>query len=749
MTNKPAPPPEAGAIGTVGSFTSLARWYWPYVRPFRKRLIIVSFGLAIVLACQALIPLTVESILHHGEWDPRAMTLLIAMIIIQLGIGQLTHFWSHVLASSSATLLRERIFDRTLNSKVLRQDHLVRSSVVSRHTSDVDHVSVAFETSLSLGIPGVFRIVISLGLLTVLEWEAGLVMSIAAVLFVFLRMRIGKSLVIADRDRLSASSRVGESVDEALTAPRTIAGLHLNPWIAGRFSRRALNLEEAAHRQGFKVAQLVTGAHAAGLVGLVAVVAFALTSGGAGLAGVAASLLYVEGVVRGLEVLPLWVRGVQLAIVSRHRIDQILVHADSRSQEDVMFAGFTIPTGELSFPDHCMVGIVTPNDVDPDVALAVLSGGEHSSAWRVSLEGHLVRAQGVNTETLHVPQEPLAFNATIVEHFKALVPDIEVSAVTNLLNDVGLGYLATAPDGLTLPLGPAGNHLTIDERQRLALAMSMATQSQMLLVGPLLALADTDTALPLIKTLRERQFAAVVVNARTAEVAASMDLMIFATATSMRMGTHEELLLESPEYSQLWLSRLSSMDVDLSVLGIDEDSQGSLVTRLVTERYETGDTIYREGAPADRIIFTVSGQIEIRATDVTGVERRVAVMGPGNHCGDLRLTPGELRAETAVAIENCIVRSLSREAISAGMTGLLDRTATERRIVSAILRTGPSTLDELRVLLADVDESDIDSALSLLKSDGAIAEESGRFRTVQTRAAKTGVADILDKIGGL
>ena len=334
-----------------------------------------------------------------------------------------------------------------------------------------------------------------------------------------------------------------------------------------------------------------------------------------------------------------------------------------------------------------------------------------------------MRAQGVNTDTLHVPQEPLAFNATIVEHFKALVPDIEDLAVTDLLNEVGLGYLASDPAGLMRPLGPAGSHLTIDERQRLALAMSMATQSRMLLVGPLLALADTDTALPLIKALRARRFPAVVVTARTAEVAASMDLMIFATATSMRMGTHEDLLLESPEYSQLWLSRLSSMDVDLSVLGIDEASQGSLLTRLVTERYGTGDTIYREGAPADRIIFTVSGQIEIRATDLTGVERRVAVMGPGNHCGDLRLTPGELRAETAVAIDNCIV--------------------------SAILRTGPSTLDELRVLLADIDESDIDSALSLLKSDGAIAEDSGRFRTVQTRAAKTGVADILNKIGGL
>jgi ATP-binding cassette subfamily B multidrug efflux pump len=749
MTERPTPAAGTGLTRTDGSFTSLARWYWPYVRPFRARLLLVSFSIAIVLACQALIPLTVESILHHGEWDTRAMIVLVAMIVIQLGVGHLAHIGGHIIASSSARLLRIGVFDRTLHSKVLRQERLVRSSVVSRHTTDVDHVSEAFEETLISGIPGVLRIIISLSLLTVLEWAAGLVMTIAAVIFVLLRMWIGKSLVRADRDRLNASSRVGESVDEALTAPRTIAGLHLNDWIQGRFARRTQTLEEAAHHQGRRIADLVTGAHAAGLVGLIAVVAFGLTMGGQGLAGVAASLLYVEGVVKGLEALPPWIRGVQLAIVSRYRIDQILVDADQVGQDEEVLSGFSLPIGQVDFPEHCLVGVVTPNGVDPDVALAMISGGLHPSAWRVTLEGHLVRTQGTNTDTLHVPQEPLAFNCSILEHFTALVPEVQESEVARLLAEVGLDYLASAPDGLTRPLGPVGSRLTINERQRLALAMAMATDSRMLLVGPLLALADTDTALPLIEVLRESPLAVVVVTARTAEVAASMDLMIFATESEMLMGTHEQLLLDSPEYSQLWLTRLSSMDVDLSVLGIDEASQGTLLTRLVTERYGSGDIIYREGAPADRIIFTVSGKIEILASDSTGRDRRVAVLSPGNHCGDLRLTPGEVRAETAIAIENCIVRSLSREAISAGMTGLLDRTPTERRIVAVILRGGPSTLDELRDQLADVDEVTITTALSLLKSDGAITEDSGRFRAVQKRAAKTGVADILDKIGGL
>jgi len=44
---------------------------------------------------------------------------------------------------------------------------------------------------------------------------------------------------------------------------------------------------------------------------------------------------------------------------------------------------------------------------------------------------------------------------------------------------------------------------------------------------------------------------------------------------------------------------------------------------------------------------------------------------PGNHCGDLRLTVGETRAESVWALTPLVLRSLSREAITAGITGLL------------------------------------------------------------------------------
>ena len=729
MTASHSRPRESHEGQSKRTFTSMGRWYWPYLRPFRARLFLTSLGLAVVLACQALIPLTVEKLLHDAVWNPVVISTLLALIVVQLGISHVTHMSSHLLAINSSNLLRIRVFNRLVNERSRRLDGLNRASLVARHTLDIDHVGDAFEKTIVEGIPGILRIIISLSLLTMLEWPAGIVMTVAALAFVGLRMRMAKSLAAADLDYLDSVGRVGESVDEALTSPHTIVGLRLHPWIESRFALRSRKLGDASHHQGIAVTTLITGAHAAGLAGLVAVVLFGLAVGGDGLASVAASLLYVEGVVKGLEAQPPWVREVHFAMASSRRIDEILVD-DGADDSQPALNGMGLKGDVMNLPDNCLVGIVTPPGIDADAALDQIS-------------------DGINTETIHVPQEPLAFNASILEHFQAAAPGLDENAVLQLLDRVNVGYLISNPDDLTRPLGPTGNHLTIDERQRLAIAMALAKQPRLLAIGPVLALADTDTALPVTEALRASRLPAVIVTVRTAEVASAMDLIIFATGTEVQADTHENLLVSNANYSQLWSARLASIDVDLSVLGIDDASKGALLTRLVTERYPEGNILYREGAPADRIIFTVSGKIEIIASDSGGRSRRVAVIGPGNHCGDLRLTTGEVRAETAIAIEDTVVRSLSREAISAGMAGLLDRSPTERRVVSAILRSGPSTIDELRSLLVDLDDPSIDSALALLTRDGALVEESGRYRAVHKRATKTGASDILNRLADL
>lgn len=729
-------------------FTSLWAWYRPYVRGSRGRLALTLVAAAVVLACQAVIPLQVDALLSLGALDTGALLLLVGLVCLQVIVGYAQDLGARDVSNDSALRLRRTVFDRLLTSRAIRRNGLVRSSVVSRHTTDVDHISEALEQTLVEGLPGSIRIVQSLILLTWIDWRAGLVMAVATSAFLVIRRIVGTRLFDIDRARLDASSRVGESVDEAISASRLISGLQMDAWCQERFATRAEVLRTATRQQAERVAQLVTSARAAGLAGLLAVVVFGLVIGGQGLGSVAAALLYVEGVVRGLEALPGWLRSLQMAVISRRRIDQIL---DEPLPLTTLQPGAPVDLTRdvIASAEGGMVGLVTPAALEPDAVLTVLSAAGDPDPWRVTLEGYEIRRPGVGSGVIHVPADSVAFNASLREHLQRVSATDDDSLVAALAA-VGLGYLADPPLGLDVPLGPVGSLLTVDEQQRLALATALAGDPELLLVGPLLCLADTDTAQPILAALRRRTgLSTTVVAVRTADLAQAMDSMLFVTADGAVCDTHQDLLVAEQAYAALWERRLNSEDVDLSVLGLGDAANVNLYTRLVTEQFAEGDVIYRQGSAADRLVFVIAGHVEITTDDGAGNVRRVARIGPGNHCGDLRLTVGERRAETARAIDSCVVRTLSRDAISAGLTGLLDRSPTERRIVTTLLKEGPMVLSRLHESLEDISPGQVDAALALLVQDGAIRMSGDSISAVTGRARRAGSAQLLDMLADM
>ncbi|MFM7212506.1 MAG: ABC transporter transmembrane domain-containing protein, partial [Actinomycetota bacterium] len=277
-----------------------------------------------MLAAQALIPLAVERILSVDTWETGPVVVLALLIGVLVACGYMLEREAHTIASRVGHLMRRTIFAHVVRSRVLHQEGLVRTSIVSRHTSDVDGVTDAVASTLDSGLPGVFRLILSLILLSVIDWRAGLAMTGATLVFLLIRLGVGRGLVRVDRARLDARSRVSENIDEAISAARPVRGLHLGIWVQDRVAAASKVLEVTSRAQGSYLAQLSTAARAAGLIGLFVVVTFAVVVGGTNLASVAAALLYVEAVVRSLEALPPWVRELQLAIVSRQRIDQIL-----------------------------------------------------------------------------------------------------------------------------------------------------------------------------------------------------------------------------------------------------------------------------------------------------------------------------------------------------------------------------------------------------------------------------------------
>ena len=756
---------RASSSARSGALSDFLRWYRPYVRGHRVAFVIGGFASLIVLACQALIPFVVENLLHHGEWKWRLVSGLVALILGQLIFKYGVSIGAHYLTSLSATDLRIRIFDRTLHTEAFHQHSLRRASIVTRIANDVDDIAAAFQLTLASGLPGVVRVIQSLVLLTIVEWRAGLTMTLTTLMFVVYRRYIGRSLFVADRQRLASSSDLRANVDEALAASQTASGLHLQSWLVHRFINAAHELKDTTEVQENNVSRLEIGGNATGLFGLLFVVLFALLVGGSGLAHVAAAILFVEGVVAGLEALPPWLRAVQLGVASQDRIDGILDLPDrldtgdgppvlglpSGIELDDLSAHFEsgqrIDSISISIGSGRLIGIVTPIGTHPDDFLALVAGDDNPQSGAVRVDGHDVRMPGIRRDIAFVPAVGSGFGDPPIEQFLAVDRTITVDGVAALLEAVGLHRFARDRRMIIEPLGHGALTLSISERQRFALAIALASKPRILLVGPLDVFADSDAALPIVRHLRASSIETIIIGVRTSDLAEAVDDMVFLAEDSVFFGSHHDLLENVAAYSHLWKERLSGVEVDLSVLGIAEDAHAELHTRLVTERYRSGEGIYREGDEADRIVFTISGRVEITATDAHGEQRRVAVLGPGDYCGDLRLTAGERRAETAQALDDCVVRTLSREAISAGLAGMLDRTPTERRLLTSILRDGAASEDALAQRLPGLAAGEISSALALLLRDGAIVQADGEYSLAHVRTTHRRADSILDRLG--
>lgn len=734
---------------STSTYIGLWKWFRVNLRGSYGQLGFTFLLLGIMLVTQAIVPLQVESILHNGEWNNAAIGILIALVILMLVTGHFGHLGAHNLAVDGGQRLRDRVFDRLMHGKSDGLNTLVRPSIVARHTNDVKNVTDGFELTIGYGIPAVIKIIQSLAILIYIAPRAGMAMVVAVLMFLVIRYVIGKAMFRADRQALDAATFVGEVVDEAITSTKQISGLHLIRWIESRFSNRNHELAHAEHRQGILAARLSTSAHGAGLIGLIFIVMLAVSTGTAGIAVVAAALLYVEAVVSGLEVLPTWIKSLQLAVASRHRIDDILAEDSAPASApliDLRSKRIELTVDSLGVTPGSLVGLVTTSDIDIDTVMSVFAANDNPQDWRMTTDGHLIRLPHVNPEVQQVTAEPLTINASPMAYFRGVSEGIEESLVIDLLQVVGLDELV---DRRFEEIGPAGNRLTVNQRQRLALACALAAAPRVLLIGPILALADAETAMPLIAGLRTRDIELIVIATRDVDVAHEVTQSIFADASGVTTGSHQELLVGNPRYARLWERRLLTSDVDLSVLGLGDEAGESLYAKLVTEHFEPGTPVYRTGDPADRVIFVISGHIEIATKDAEGNTRRVAVLAPGTHCGDLRLTVGEKRAEDATAVDNAVVRSLSRGAISAGMSGMLDRTLPERKLVSVILRAGSLSLADLEAELSDMNPEELRKALDLLRQDGAVKEVNGLISVVQKRAVKSGAAEILDRIGGL
>lgn len=178
----------------------------------------------------------------------------------------------------------------------------------------------------------------------------------------------------------------------------------------------------------------------------------------------------------------------------------------------------------------------------------------------------------------YVAQDNFLFDCSLRENIRIGKPDAtddEVEAAARAANCHD--FIMQLPEGYDTLAGDAGDRLSGGERQRITIARAMLKPSQLIILDEATAFADPESEAQIqdaIGRLVKGQTLVVVAH-RLSTIKNADQILVLDQGRLSACGTHEELLVSSPLYQQLWHQHIGATSDSKSVFSGATDSQNT------------------------------------------------------------------------------------------------------------------------------------------------------------------------------
>jgi len=468
--------------------------------------------------------------------------------------------------------LRTRAFRHVHDLSVLHQQSERRGSLVSRVTSDVDQISQFVQWGGILLVISTGQVLLATVIMAVYSWQLTLV-----VYACFLPLAV--AIRHFQRRLAAAYGRVRERVGELLGAiAESVVGAPVIRayGVRGRTAERLDTSIERYRSAQFSALRL-------------SVMTFSV---GEAVAGVANAAVVVVGVLIGLDgdltvgeltaflfLVALFVQPVQIstevlneaqnAIAGWRRVLAVL---DTRPDvADPGEHGRDLPPGPVSVRFRSVHfaypgGPEVLSDVDLEIAAQtrVAVVGETGSGkttfaklltrlmdpteGEVLLSGvplRQVRFASLRRRVVMVPQDGFLFDTTVAENVRYGRPGLDDDGIALAFCELGLAdWLEGLPEGPRTPVGERGEHLSVGERQLVAIARAYAADPDLLVLDEATSAVDPATEVRLQRALdsltRGRTTLAIAHRLSTAE--AADEVVVVDAGRVVQRGPHAQLV---------------------------------------------------------------------------------------------------------------------------------------------------------------------------------------------------------------
>ncbi len=178
-----------------------------------------------------------SNVLRHG-------LILFVLALISLALGASAAFTASKASSGFAKNLRRRIFEKTQTFSFENIDKFSSASLVTRMTTDVSYVQMAYMMIIRIAVRSPFMLVFS----TVMAFRLGKSLAVSFVIVIpFLAtglILIAKNAMPAFRAVFKKYDKLNESIEENVMAMRTVKGFVREEYEKKKFGSAAENIRK-------------------------------------------------------------------------------------------------------------------------------------------------------------------------------------------------------------------------------------------------------------------------------------------------------------------------------------------------------------------------------------------------------------------------------------------------------------------------------------------------------------------------